>query len=264
MEKFLVRGLIAGLLVLVAIEGIGWNSHKTAVAALSKKIKAVEDDSKAPEVTEKDVQEVLGGKQPVKTEQYPASGGGLAPSKKLEVYSWFTFNPANKRELWIHYARKGVKDDGPATVVFVSTDDQEAKPIDAPEAAPSTAGGGAGASPMGGGMQPGMGSPGGGRRGGRGGRGRPGAAAADADKADGDKADADKTDADKTDADKTDADKTDADKPDDAKPDDAKPEGDKPEGATSDKPQTNAGEGDDKKPEPEADTSDAKPDSGQE
>ncbi len=233
-EKILVRGLIVGLLVLVAVEGIGWNSHKTAVAALSKKVKAVEDDGNAPEVTEKDVKEALGGKQPTRTEQYPTSTAGLAASKKLEVYSWFTFNPANKRELWVHYARKGVKDDGPATVVFVSTDDQDPKPLDTPEAAPASAGGGAGASPMGGGMMPGMGPPGGGRRGGRGGRGRPGAASTDADKPDADKADADKTD-------------------------DAKPEG-----ATSDEPKTNADPGDDKKPEPEADKSEAKPESGQE
>ena len=36
MELILVRGGIAALLVLVAIEGINWNSHKSAVGVLSK------------------------------------------------------------------------------------------------------------------------------------------------------------------------------------------------------------------------------------
>lgn len=222
-EKLLVRGLIVGLLVLVAIEGIGWNSHKTAVGALSKKVKAVEDDGNAPEVTEKDVKDVLGGKQPVRTEQYPTATNGLPASKKLEVYSWFTFHPSNKRELWVHYAKKGMKDDGPATVVFVSTDDQDAKPVE-PIDAPTPSAGGPGPGAMGGGMPQGMGPPGGG-----GGRGRPGPASHDPDK-----------------------------------PNVEADAGAKTEGATTEEPKTNADQGDDKKPEPETEKTDAKPESGQE
>jgi hypothetical protein len=175
-ELILVRGLIVALLVAVAIEGIQWNSHKTAVAALSQKLKAVEDDPKIPEVNESDVKAILGSKQPVRTELYPASGGGGPASKKLEVYSWFSLNPLNKRELWIHYGRKGVKDEGAATVVAVSTDDQEPKSLEIVDSpAPST--GGPGAGPMVGGPPPGMmGGPGGAGGGRRGAQGRPGPA----------------------------------------------------------------------------------------
>jgi hypothetical protein len=221
-ERIIVYGVIVALVVLVGVEAKGRFSHKSAVDTITAMLQKTETDAKAKDVTETDIKSVLGSMQPTRTEQYPASTG-FAASKKLEVYSWFSLNPAQKRELWIHYARKGAKEEGPATVISVSTDENEAKPVEVQASAP--AGGPPGdpgemRGPMGGG--PGMSGPpgmrGGPPGGGPGGAGRPGAGAAEGEKPDGEKTDT------KPDEDKPDSEKPDTEKKGDADQPEAKPE----------------------------------------
>jgi hypothetical protein len=219
-ERIVVYGVIAALIVLVGIEANGKFQHKTAVDTITAKLQNVENDVKAPEVTEDDIKAVLGSKQPVRSENYGAVGS-IGPSKKLEVYSWFSLNPSQKRELWVHYGQKGPKDKGPITVIGVSTDAEVAAPVKSLEGETPSAGGpgpgGMGPPPgmMRGG--PGMGPPG---AGGPGGRGRPGAGA------DGEKADEAKTEAATTD-DKSADEKTADETPDNEKK--GEPEADKSE-----------------------------------
>ncbi|MBI3864396.1 MAG: hypothetical protein HY290_21140 [Planctomycetia bacterium] len=159
-EMIIVRGLIAALLVAVVIEFIGSRGHSKAAEALSNKMKEAEANPKAPEVTEADVRAVLGDKKPARSEDYSSQKAGSPTSKKLEVYSWFSFNPFRKREIFVHYARQGVKESGPPVVFYVATDQEEAAPVKQVDA-PATAGGmPQGMPPMGGGPGAPAGAPG--------------------------------------------------------------------------------------------------------
>jgi hypothetical protein len=123
-ERIAVYGFMVVLLVLVGVEAKGMFAHKAAVNALQALLQAREADSKLPEVTEADVKTIMGSRQPSRTEDFQATNT-FAASKKLEIYSWFTLNPLQKREIWVKYGRRGLKETGPAAVVSMSTDDQE-------------------------------------------------------------------------------------------------------------------------------------------
>ena len=215
-ERIIVWGLIGVLLVAVAIEFQSRTSHKNVLTTLLSKVKAVDEDSTKPEVTEAVVREAVGNKKPIRAEA--VTGGQFAPfgAKHLEVYSWFTLNPTRKREIWVFYGGKGRDSTELATVVEVRTSEDFAEP---PEVAAATAGnagnpqaGGPGGPGMGG---PGMGGPGmgGGGMGASGGgpRGRPRTGAPVANGSE--DADAEKTDAKAADAEKSDADKPSEEKP---------------------------------------------------
>lgn len=192
-ERMLVWGFIAVLLVLVAIQGVNTWLHSTAVAALQKRVKDADESPSAAEVTEEDVKQVLGSKQPIRTEQYASAGENSPASKKLEVYSWFSLLPTRKLELWVHYGKIGVKEKGVPTVIEISTDDQTAASIEAANPPPPVVGESPSAGPPAGtaGMMPAP--PGAGGPSGRG-RGRPGAATAEGENADDAKADEKKAD----------------------------------------------------------------------
>jgi hypothetical protein len=250
-ERIIVWGLIGALLVAVAIEFQSRTSHQNVLTTLLDKVKAVDEDSTKPEVTETVVKEVVGNKKPIRSEA--VTGGPLAAvgAKHVDVYSWFTLNPTAKREIWVLYGSKGKEATDVATVVEIRTSEDVADPQEVATVAPAAnagnpqaggpggqgAGGpGAGGPAMGGGGMggrgmggPGMGGPGGG--GGRGGRGmgggrrgRPGADAAAGPATDAAaNGDADKTDAKAADGDKPDADKPAADSPTEEKPAAEKP-----------------------------------------
>lgn len=222
-ERLIVWGVIGVLLVAVAIEFQSRTSHRNVLTALLSKIKAVDEDSTQPEVTEAVVKEVVGDRKPSRAEA--VTGGPLAAigAKRVEVYSWFTLNPTSKREIWVLYGGKGKDSNELATVIEVRTSENVDEPSEVAAAGTGNppAGGPGGGQGMGpgytGGPQAGMAGPPGGMGGGRGmsppgggQRGRPGAgpaadgaANAGADKPDADKASEEKSDAEKTDADKT-------------------------------------------------------------
>jgi hypothetical protein len=206
-EKVIVYGLILVLLALVGVEAYGKFSQQSAYNSISTELKKADDDAKGAEVTEEFVKKVVGNRSPVQTKNYAASNTGtFAESKELEVYSWFTLNPYQKREIWVHYARKGVNEKGPAVVVDVSPDESRAPAVsDEPK-------------PMAEGMPtlPPVRKLG---------PGNPGEGAAPARPA------ADKNDDDKKDEDKKDEEKKPEEKPaEEAKPETEKPAGEKPEG----------------------------------
>jgi hypothetical protein len=152
-ERLLVRGFIVVMLVLVAVEGWSWWSHKQARDKLFALTGAV-DESNAPPVTETDVIAVIGGKKPV-TEDVRGKPGSNGASR-LDIYSWFTISPINKREVYVFYGYKGKADTGPAEVLFVQSQrdvpDESVKAQEVPKgndlgAAPGLPGMGAGSAP---------------------------------------------------------------------------------------------------------------------
>jgi hypothetical protein len=205
-ERVIVWGFIAAMLVLVAVEANSWWQHKQAFAALVAKTKAVDEAADAPAVTEAVIKDYFQGKQPSHSAP-PERGNNFNGASRIDIYSWFTISPVNKREIYVYYG-SATKDDTNGPDVLAVQIKNEAPP--APSAPPQVASGeqpSAGPPPGGGMMMPGMqGGPGGGRR------GRPGAGdGSDASKTDGDKSDADKPAEDKTGDDKADEEKTDKD-----------------------------------------------------
>lgn len=191
-EKFLVRGLIAVLLVLVAIEGYFRMDYQKAYDALKAKVAAV-DKGDGTAVTENDVKAILGDRKPSRTEEFGSNNPSRNGAKRLDVYSWFTLRPDSKREICIYYGTKTHKDDV-AEVIAVQTDDnvEVPNPPALGDDQPKAMGGAAGAAGMAGPSAGGPGDPGA-----RGGHGGPGGArgarrGAPAAAADGEKSDADK------------------------------------------------------------------------
>jgi hypothetical protein len=194
-ELFLVRGFIVVMLILIAIEGNSWWQHRKAIAALGEKMKAVDEVPNSAAVTEADVKQLLGGKACDRSVT-PEAGNNFTGASRIDVYSWFTISPLNKREIYVYYGKATKEDVNGPEVLAVQAKDE------APPAPPQMAGDqqpppemGPGAA----GMMPGMPGPGGGRR------GRPGgdsSAAAPADGQDGEKTESDKPAEDNSDDDK--------------------------------------------------------------
>jgi hypothetical protein len=202
-ERVIVWGFIAAMLVLVAVEGNSWWQHKQAFAALSAKTKAVDEQPNAPAVTEADIKAYFQGKQP--REVPLQAGNNFTGASRIHAYSWFTISPVNKREIYVYYGSASKEDKNGPEVLAIQVKD-EAPP--APTAPTQVASGGQ--PPEGGMMSPGMPGGAGGRR------GRPGAGdgsatpATDDEKTAGDKSDGDKpVGDDKPNEDKADDEKTD-------------------------------------------------------
>jgi hypothetical protein len=129
-EKLIVRGLIALLLVLVGVEFAFSRSHSSAMLALQKKISEVEKDPNAPAVHEADVKAAVGDKKPISSEEL--KGRVANGAKRLDIYEWFTLNPFNQRRLYVYYGHVGPNDPEGAEVLEVQPDEQVA-----PSAQPS-------------------------------------------------------------------------------------------------------------------------------
>ena len=216
-EKLLVRGFIAAALVLIAVEANSWWQQKSVLDALLPKLKLIEVDAKAPAVTEADVKKAVGGKEPDKEKS--TSGLNTAVShfgaSRMDVYSWFTISPVNKREMYVYYGKAGKHDkDGPE-VLSIQTDNEPPPKVVSEKVAggdqPAPAAGGPGM--MGGGpgmMGGGPGMMGGGpgeappAHAGPQGAGEPGAVNKDGDKPGEEKATSDATDENKPSDDKSD------------------------------------------------------------
>ncbi len=222
-EKLLVRGFIAVMLVLVAIEGFAKWQHHHALTALTAMMKAVDEVPDSPPVTMADVKKILGNKQ-FRTEELEGWKNHVG-ANRVDIYSWFTFNPVNKREIYVYYWKKSQKaeekdgvDNNPEVLAVQADDKAPEEPLkvagDQP-AAPPEGGGGPGM------MGPGMMSPemmGGGRGGPPPGMrgGRPPTGDADAGKSDTEKPDAEKSETEKADVEKPAQDKSADEKPKDA------------------------------------------------
>lgn len=217
-ERVIVWGLIGVLAVAAGFEFLSKRGHASALQKLQDKIDAVDKDAKHPEVTENDVKEAVGGRQPSSSKDYPPGERAANGAKRVEVYSWFTLNPSSKREMWVYYAARSKDSKELATVLQITESDIATMPEPAVAtadpakegAAPVGGMGGMSGPPGGMGGGPGMSGPPGGM-GGRGGqRGRP-AAEKPADAAE--NADADKPDAKPADEEKPATDKPADDKP---------------------------------------------------
>jgi hypothetical protein len=227
-ELFLVRGFILVMLVLIAIEGNSWWQHRKALNALTARMKTVDEVADSPPVTLADVKTVMGSKEP-RTEQLEGWKNHVG-ANRVDIYSWFTISPVNKREIYVYYWKKSRKggeadqlEDANPEVLAVQVDDKapdEPARLASDEPMNPPAGAGPGMTP---GMMPGMsgGAPAG-MRGGRG--GRPPTQGADADKEDTSKSETEKPDDGKADTEKTGDDKPADDKAGDDKPKDAEGE----------------------------------------
>jgi hypothetical protein len=125
-EKLIVRGLIAILLVLVGVEFAFSRSHSSAMQALQTKLAEVEKDPKAPAVHEADVKAAVGDKKPISSEEL--KGRIANGAHRLDIYEWFTLNPFNQRRLYVYYGHIGPNDKEGAEVLEVQPDEQIAQP----------------------------------------------------------------------------------------------------------------------------------------
>ncbi len=122
-ERLLVRGFIGVMLVLVAVETWFWWSHSQAATALLKMTKAVDDATpNTAAVTETDVKAIVGDKKPSRSENVRGQANSNGASR-LDVFSWFTISPINKREIYVYYGFQGPNDKGPPEVLAVQLSD---------------------------------------------------------------------------------------------------------------------------------------------
>ena len=122
-ERFLVRGFITVLLVLVGIEAIPWYSHHRAMTSLQTKIAAVNDNPDTPPVYEADVKTAVGGRTPTLVE--PLKGTNISNgANRRDIYNWFTLNPYNKRQIYVYYGHKGLGEKDDAEVLEVQPNEQ--------------------------------------------------------------------------------------------------------------------------------------------
>jgi hypothetical protein len=199
-ERVIVWGFIAVMLVVVAVEGNSWWQHKQALADLIAKTSAVDKAPDAQAITEADIKAYFQGKQPSHSSP-PEAGNNFTGASRIDVYSWFTISPVNKREIYVYYGRATKDDKGGPEVLAIQVKDEAPPPQVASGEAPPAQGG-----PPQGMMMPGMqGGPGGGPG------GRP-AAGHDASTAGGEKASDDKAEGEKPADDKSGDDTSDEEK----------------------------------------------------
>src|SRR5579872_1792600 len=130
LEFVLVWGLIAVLVGLAGIEFRSYYGHRRAIDELGKKLADVEEPSGQTHVYRADVESVVPGMKPARIEKFGLDTRLVASgATRLEVYSWFTINPLNPREMFVYY---GIDDpdskDGPE-VLSVRTDEDEDMPF---------------------------------------------------------------------------------------------------------------------------------------
>lgn len=121
-EKAIVRGFIAVMLVVVAVEAYSWWQCKRTMGPLMDQISAVENGADLPALTEADIKAAVGNKVPVHTETLNAVTNGYGASR-VDVYSWFTFSPVKKRDVYVYYSRPTPSDNNGPEVLAIQTDD---------------------------------------------------------------------------------------------------------------------------------------------
>jgi hypothetical protein len=95
-----VWGGIGILLVLVLVELTARASYTSAVNSVMEKVKEADESDKP--LKQADVKLLVGGKEPVSTEDVSAKNLHNAP-KKVEKYSWWSLNPNANRVLLVYY-----------------------------------------------------------------------------------------------------------------------------------------------------------------
>jgi hypothetical protein len=100
-ERIVVWGLIALLLVVVGLEASAKFSYQKAIDALEAKIEDSVGGNKTA-LKEADVKAVLGSRQPASTEDL--TGKNIAnAARRVDIYKWFTVNPYKPRALFVYY-----------------------------------------------------------------------------------------------------------------------------------------------------------------
>lgn len=120
--RSLARRAISWIVVLVLFPLLGWefvaqSAHKQGVRAVIDLIGPL-DTAATRAVTPAKVQETLRGKAPAATEDVTnrnLSNGGA----KMEVYRWFSINPAVRRELFVYYGP------GPNPIAICASADED-------------------------------------------------------------------------------------------------------------------------------------------
>lgn len=114
-ERVIVWGVILILLALVGIEYSARRAHSTAVDTLMENLRISEQTGK--DTTADDVKAAVGGKSP-RVEDV-SDKGLLNGARRVEIFSWFSLNPLNAREVYVYY---GIGD--APVVVSVSTEEE--------------------------------------------------------------------------------------------------------------------------------------------
>jgi hypothetical protein len=118
-EKAIVWGGIAVLLVLVGIEMIARWQYTSVANGLTAKVADAETSSSGEGLREKDVKEYITGKTP---QTVNISDKRLANgAQRMDVYTWFTLSPIAKRELYVYYGHG----DNPEVLSVSSSEDNE-------------------------------------------------------------------------------------------------------------------------------------------
>src|SRR5262245_58675093 len=99
LERAIVWGVIAIGVVLIGVEGLPKWQHYNAATTLTNQMRASDEGDTV--ITKADVTKALGGRLPARVEDQ-TDKGLMNAAKTLEVYTWFTFSPTYKRELYVY------------------------------------------------------------------------------------------------------------------------------------------------------------------
>jgi hypothetical protein len=99
-ERLVVWGGIGVLVALVAVEFTARASYTSAVSEVLQKVKEADESDKP--LKRADVKQLVGGKDPVSTEDVSGMNLHNAP-KKVEKYTWWSLNPNANRVLLVYY-----------------------------------------------------------------------------------------------------------------------------------------------------------------
>lgn len=122
-ERALVWGFIAVMLVVVANEGYARLAYSHAQSTLARKLALVDEKPDAPAVTEADVKEAMWGKQPTREEDLSKKFVSNGASR-MEEYNWFTLRPSKYR-MFVYYGHKAKDATGPAEVLSVGSEEEK-------------------------------------------------------------------------------------------------------------------------------------------
>ena len=107
LERALVWGLIAVLFTMACVETWSRYSFQRAFDFLGNRLE-VGDEHTAEALDAGDVKAFLNDRQPSRTEDFARSGIMMSNgATHLEVYSWFTWNPVHRREMFVYYDTYG-------------------------------------------------------------------------------------------------------------------------------------------------------------
>jgi len=131
-ERALVWGLIAVLLTLTCIETWSRFSYQRAYDFLGHRLE-VGDEHGVEALDAADVQAFLGSRKPTRTEDYVSARKHLGNgATHLEVYTWFTFNPLHRREMFVYYDAFGPARKAQPQVLAIQAVEEEFVPLLSP------------------------------------------------------------------------------------------------------------------------------------